>query len=117
MYEAQWQSMVAALPTPCGQYCRIESVVTLLKQKNPQTTVILMGLLPRGDGEQDGIYTQPNKYTQAISNVNAGLHTFASGLSQVQYIDCGPQLLPDGKVCPSCHMMKKQAAQQERLTF
>jgi len=79
--------------------CRIESIITLLKQKNPQTTVIVVGLLPRGDGEQDGIYTQPNKYTQGISNVNAGLETVASGLSGVQFIDCGSQLLPDGKVC------------------
>lgn len=58
-----------------------------------------MGLLPRGDGEQDGVYTHPNKYTQGISNVNAGLRTFASGLPGVEFVDCGPQLLPDGKVC------------------
>lgn len=58
-----------------------------------------MGLLPRGDGEEDGVYTQPNKYTQGISNVNAGLKTVASGLSGVQFVNCGPQLLPDGKVC------------------
>jgi hypothetical protein len=81
--------------------CRIESIITLLKQKNPQTTVIVVGLLPRGDGEQDGIYTQPNKYTQGISNVNAGLKTFASGVPGVHFVDCGPQLLPDGKVCLS----------------
>ena len=86
--------------------------MTLLKQKNPETTIILMGLMPRGDSEQDGIYMQPNKYSQASNDVNAGLHTFASGLSQVQYVDCGPQLLPDGKVCPSCHMMKKRRVKQ-----
>ncbi|DBA95218.1 TPA: platelet-activating factor acetyltransferase activity, variant 2 [Trebouxia sp. C0006] len=82
-----------------GVVSRIESILTLLKQKNPHTTVIVMGLLPRGDGEEDGVYTQPNKYTQGISNVNAGLKTVASGLSGVQFVDCGPQLLPDGKVC------------------
>lgn len=79
--------------------CRIESIVTLLKQKNPQTSIILMGLLPRGDGEQHSMYTQPNKYTQGIINVNAGLQKYSAGQSQVQYLDCGSQLLPNGKVC------------------
>lgn len=84
--------------------------MTLLKQKNPQTTIVVMALLPRGDGEQDGVYMQPNKYTQGISNVNSGLQKYAGEQSQVVFIDCGSQLLPDGKVtaircCLDVHAM------------
>ena len=57
-----------------------------------------MGLLMRGDGKQGNVYTQPNKYTDSTEKVNAALSNFTSGRSQLVYLDCNSQLLPDGKV-------------------
>lgn len=59
-----------------------------------------MAILPRADGEAitNGIYRTPNKYTAGIDSVNYGLKSYAAGQSNMHYVDCTSQLLPDGKV-------------------
>ena len=61
-----------------------------------------MAILPRADGEavQGGIYQWPNKYSNGIAQVNAGLKAIIKG--NMHYLDCTKQLLPDGKVNRRC---------------
>lgn len=77
--------------------CRIESIVSLLKQKNPHTRIILVGVLPRGDSRSGNTYPQPNKYTQSIENVNGELQKYADKQDQIVFVDCKEQLLIDGQ--------------------
>ena len=71
-----------------------------LRQKNPSTQLILMDILPRADGETitAGAYQWPNKYTNGIASVNSGLKAYASGQSNIDFVNCTQVLLPDGKV-------------------
>ena len=77
--------------------CRIESIVSLLKQNNPNTIIILVGVLPRGDSKSGNTYSEPNKYTQSIKNVNGELQKYADKQDQVVFVDCKEQLLIDGQ--------------------
>ncbi len=72
--------------------------MTYLQQVNPNTTIVLMGILPWGLVDQGGTYLWPNEYTQGILTVNSLIQDFATGLSNVHYIDCGHQLFPTGQV-------------------
>ena len=73
-------------------------MVSFLKDKNPDTVVILVGLLPRGNSKSGSMYPQPNKYTQSIKNINAELQRYSDKQDQVVYVDCRKQLLKDGQV-------------------
>ena len=78
--------------------CSIGDIVTYLQQVNPNTTIILLGILPWGLVDQGGTYVWPNEYTQGISTVNSLIQQLATGLSNVYYSDCGRQLFPTGQV-------------------
>ncbi len=78
--------------------CSIEDIVTYVQQVNPNTTIVVMGILPWGLVDQGGTYIWPNEYTQGILTVNSLIQEFAAGLSNVHYIDCGLQLFPTGQV-------------------
>lgn len=79
-------------------FCRFEAIVAYLQQVNPSTTVVLMGILPWGLVDQNGIYVWPNEYTQGIATVNSLIQVFAAGQSNVHYVDCKHQLFPTGQV-------------------
>ena len=66
---------------------------------NPNTHIVLMGILPWGLINQGGVYVWPNQYTQAIGMVNNLTKSFARGNLFVHYIDCGHELFPTGEVC------------------
>lgn len=87
--------------------CRIQNITSFLRQQNPYTTIVLLGLLPRGDEEQNGWFPQPNKFTDSIARVNAQLSSFATAqnTSQLVYLDCTAALLyPDGQVHTLCYL-------------
>lgn len=65
---------------------------------NPTTHIVLMGILPWGLINQNGVYVWPNQFTQAISLVNSLSEAFAAGDPFVHYIDCGHQLFPTAQV-------------------
>ena len=73
----------------------------LLRQKLPQTQLLMLGILPRGDGtNSSSTYTWPGIYTPAFHSVNAWLEDKAKKIDKIHYLDCGPMLLFDGKVSP-----------------
>lgn len=82
---------------------RIQDIVQYLQWNNPTTQLILMGILPRTDGEalNAGVYQWPNKFTEGVAAVNSGLKAYASPQHNVHYLDCTDTLFPDGKVCHS----------------
>lgn len=73
-------------------------MVRLLKDNNPTTVVILVGVLPRGDNKVGSIYPTPNKYTQSIKDLNARLYQYAAEESFVVFVDCTEQMLLNGTV-------------------
>ena len=88
------------------EQCRIQNITNFLRQQNPYTPIILLGLLPRGDEQQNGWFPQPNKFTNSIGEVNAQLSSFATAqnTSRLVYLDCTAALLyPDGQVQSLCY--------------
>ena len=73
-------------------------MVTYLQALNPDTHIVLMGLLPWGLVQRAGVYDWPNLYTEGISIVNTNIEAFAVGQRNVHYVDCGSMLYPDGQV-------------------
>ncbi|KAL3146914.1 platelet-activating factor acetyltransferase activity protein [Trebouxia sp. C0009 RCD-2024] len=86
-----------------GTALRVQEVVTYLQGLNPDTHIILMGLLPWGLVNQAGVYDWPNLYTEGISIVNSAIESFAVGQRTVHYIDCGHVLYPDGQVSTAAY--------------
>lgn len=79
--------------------CRIQDIVAYLRMVNPQTFIVLMGILPWGLINEGGVYLWPNQYTKAIGLVNSLTQNFTQTAADplVQYIDCGHQLFPTGQ--------------------
>ncbi|KAL3157199.1 platelet-activating factor acetyltransferase activity protein [Trebouxia sp. C0009 RCD-2024] len=87
--------IIAAVP---GVFNRTDSMVRLLKDNNPRTVVILVGVLPRGDNKVGSIYPTPNKYTQSIKDLNARLYQYAAEEPFVVFVDCTEQMLLNGTI-------------------
>ena len=79
--------------------CRIQDIVAYLRRVNPQTFIVLMGILPWGLINEGGVYVWPNQYTKAIGMVNSLTQTHAQAAADplVQYIDCSHDLFPTGQ--------------------
>ena len=72
-----------------------------LQQQNPDTVVLLVGILPvavETSPDDQGIFEWPNLFSPAIGHVNQALETFASEHSLVHYIDCADDMLINGEV-------------------
>ena len=80
-------------------YHRINATVALLRNKMPKTQLLMLGILPRGDGTSSKTtYTWPGIYTTAIASVNDWLISLSESDEKISYLDCGPMLLFNGKV-------------------
>lgn len=81
--------------------CRINDTITLLREKLPETHLLMLGILPRGDGTNSSTtYRWPGIYTPAISSVNDWLIEVSEKEEKISYLDCGPMLLYNGQVKP-----------------
>ena len=72
---------------------------------NPDTTIILIGVIPLGEEyspDEDGLFRWPNKYSDAIAQINEALQSFAADQSLLHYADCGDDMLIDGQVSSPC---------------
>ncbi len=73
---------------------RIKAVLELMRQKAPEATIILMGILPRNDGA--GSTTM----VSTINKVNGKLAKLADG-KRIRYLNINDQLAdPNGKLIP-----------------
>lgn len=76
-------------------------MVSHLQHANPDSTVLLVGILPcaaetsPGPG---GLFAWPNGLTAGISRVNAALEGFASQHKSVHYVGCTDEMLVQGQV-------------------
>ena len=78
--------------------CRINDTIGLLRQKMPDTHLLMLGILPRGDGTNSSTtYRWPGIYTPAISSVNDWLIELSEKEDMISYLDCGPMLLYNGQ--------------------
>ena len=78
---------------------RLEETIKLLKAQLPETQLVMLALLPRGDGSDASTTFQwPGRYTPAIQTVNAWLEDAAAEDEGITFLDCGDQLLQDGQV-------------------
>ncbi|EIE19165.1 SGNH hydrolase [Coccomyxa subellipsoidea C-169] len=93
---------------------RAARIADYLSQALPGTTVLILGLLPRGDvtlHPDPAAFALPSKFSAAVAKINAYLASFAeshSSRKHVRFVDCGAhflaedesrlddELLPDG---------------------
>lgn len=61
----------ACLPAPCSTACRVLHTLHTLKDLLPDTHIVLLGVLPRGNGGMVARYAWPSAYTQAIHMINS----------------------------------------------
>ena len=81
--------------------CRINATISLLKEKVPETQILMLALLLRGSATSPATqFTWPGVYTHAIQDINTWLAKTASDQPGVHYLDCGPRLLTAGTVSP-----------------
>ncbi len=79
--------------------CRINDTISLLREKMPETHLLMLGILPRGDGTNSSTtYRWPGIYTPAIASVNDWLVQVSEKEEAISYLDCGPMLLYNGQV-------------------
>ena len=77
---------------------RTLGMLRLLRKKNPGAHIIALAVLPRGWTDAWHVYDWPNMYKGGIDVINRALKDFPAQSNAVTYLDCGPALLPDGKV-------------------
>ena len=78
-------------------------MLRLLREKNPEAHIIALAVLPRGWTDARHVYDWPSMYKGGIDVINRALKDFAAQDDAVSYLDCGPALLPDGKVITVFH--------------
>lgn len=81
-----------------SRVCRVLGVLRYLRENNPGAEIVALAVLPRGWTDAWHVYDWPSMYKRGIDVVNAALKDFAAKDSAVHYLDCGPALLPKGKV-------------------
>ncbi|BDA46856.1 probable platelet-activating factor acetylhydrolase IB subunit gamma at N-terminal half [Coccomyxa sp. Obi] len=79
---------------------RVLDLLSFLGDNNPESQVILMGLLPRGWDTDSRRAVWPNPYTMSISFVNAALAQMSSQDSRVHFLNCTSLLLSGGQMHP-----------------
>eukprot|EP00884_Botryococcus_braunii_P002012 jgi/Botrbrau1/11811/Bobra.0224s0013.3 len=89
--------ILAAVP---GVIFRIERLLALIHEKQPQARVLLLGVLPRGGEEPSTFYAWPSKYTRAVRQLNGELHALAKESDYITFLDCGGAVTPDGQIDP-----------------
>jgi hypothetical protein len=77
---------------------RTLGVLKFLRENNPGAHIIALAVLPRGWTDAWHVYNWPSMYKGGIDMINKALKDFAAQDDAVTYLDCGPALLPDGKV-------------------
>ncbi|KAL0026217.1 hypothetical protein WJX77_002931 [Trebouxia sp. C0004] len=83
---------------------RILSMVLHLQHANPDSTVLMVGILPcaaETSPGPEGLFAWPNGLTAGISRVNAALEDFASQHHLVHYVDCTDEMLLQGQISDS----------------
>ena len=73
------------------------TVVDYLHDRNPNTHIVILGILPRGSDPED-MTRLPSEYSRAIAAVNGRLERYAFGNRQLHFADCGPAFIQTGKV-------------------
>lgn len=77
---------------------RTLGILKFLRGNNPGAHIIALAVLPRGWTDAWHVYDWPSMYKGGIDVINKALKDFAAQDDAVTYLDCGPVLLPDGKV-------------------
>ncbi len=74
-------------------------IVRLIRQKSPETKVLLLAIFPRGPRKDwDGTYDDSLRRMQAVRDANAELAKLDDG-EHVRFLDIGEKFLgPDGKI-------------------
>jgi len=71
----------------------IEAILTLMRQKSPRSTIILMGITPRNDG------THSASWAATIDRINHRIARFADG-NQTRFLNINDKLAgSDGQLC------------------
>ncbi|KAL0049041.1 hypothetical protein WJX82_004927 [Trebouxia sp. C0006] len=80
---------------------RIMSMVSHLQHANPDSTVLMVGILPcaaETSPDPGGLFAWPNGLSAGIRRVNTALEGFASQHSSVHYVDCTDEMLVQGQI-------------------
>lgn len=84
-----------------GTADRITEVISYLHKQNPTTSILILGILPRGSGEDfETRFNLPSDYSSAIALVNNRLEQLAISNVLFHFADCGPSLTVNGKLSP-----------------
>ena len=76
----------------------VQAVLDRLRRCNPDTRLLVLGILPRGWTDAAHVYTWPSMYAPGIAAVNAALQAWAKQDARAMFLDCGADVLPSGTV-------------------
>lgn len=80
---------------------RLTETIQLLRERLPDTKLLMLALLPRGDGSTpETTFQWPSRYTEAIQIINRWLQLQAFLADSLAFLDCGDRLLQNGKIVP-----------------
>ncbi|KAK9845566.1 hypothetical protein WJX84_006540, partial [Apatococcus fuscideae] len=83
------------LPAANGTARRLQHIADYLLSTAPESHIVLVGLLPRGDHTLDPQEAMrlPSRYSEGTEFVNTALEQFASEQRQISYLDCSEPFL------------------------
>ncbi|KAI7835515.1 hypothetical protein COHA_010589 [Chlorella ohadii] len=87
------QLLIQAVP---GVTLRVLQTLHTLKDLLPDTHIVLMGVLPRGNGGPQGLYHWPSAFAQPIHMINAHFRSYAALDGHLHFVDCGDRLIVPG---------------------
>lgn len=87
------QLLVQAVP---GVTLRVLHTLHTLKDLLPDTHIVLLGVLPRGNGGMVARYAWPSAYTQPIHMINAHFRSYAALDGRLHFVDCGDRFVTAG---------------------
>lgn len=98
---------------------RIKDLVQYMAPRMPNTHIVVVGILPRGEFVEGKQFSWPNMYRPAIQAINGQLSGYGSGshlgsgTGTVTYLSCGDRFIQSGSTFSTVFPKSTRAQRQD----